>query len=140
MRFLLLIHGDHEAEAALTSEERRAMVGAHMSYADMLRARGAHLLGEALDDPSTAAVVRPGAHPLVIDGPFVETKEAVGGFYIVECATREEAIELAGNAPQSPGAVVEVLTIAEPDATGTHAARQRPSRDIRRRTPPGARG
>ena len=46
------------------------------------------------------------------DGPFAETKEAVGGFYVVECASREEALELAGKVPPSPGAAVEVLTIA----------------------------
>jgi hypothetical protein len=53
--------------------------------------------------------VRPGEHPLVTDGPFAETKEAVGGFYVIDCASREEAIELAGHVPCSPGAAVEVL-------------------------------
>jgi hypothetical protein len=113
MRFLLLIHGDSEAEAALTPDERRAIVGQHIAYAQMLRERGAHVLGEALDDPSTAVVVRPGTTPLVTDGPFAETKEAVGGFYVVECATREDAIELAGHIPESPGVAVEVLTTVE---------------------------
>jgi len=111
MRFLFLIHGDRDAEAAVTPDERRAIVGEHIAYASMLRERGAHVLGEALS--GEAAVVRPGERPLVTDGPFSETKEAVGGFYVVECASREEAIELAGRAPQSPGAAVAVLTIAE---------------------------
>ncbi len=113
MRFLFLIHGDAAAEAALTPGERRAMVEGHMAYGAMLRERGAFVHGDALDDISTAAVVRPGAEPLVTDGPFAETKEAIGGFYIVDCASREEAIELAGRVPQSPGVAVEVLTIAE---------------------------
>ena len=113
MRFLFLIHGDRDAEAALTSEERMAIVGEHVDYATMLRERGAYVSGEALDDPSTAAVVRPGDPPLVTDGPFAETKEAVGGLYVVECASREEAIALAGHVPKSPGVAVEVLTIAE---------------------------
>ena len=47
------------------------------------------------------------------DGPFAETKEAVGGFYVVDCASRDEAIELAALIPQSPGVAVEVLGIAE---------------------------
>ncbi|MCE3287657.1 MAG: YCII-related protein [Gaiellaceae bacterium] len=113
MRFLFLIHGDSEAEAALTPDERRAIVGEHMAYASMLRERGVHVLGEALDDPSGAAVVRPGEKPLVTDGPFAETKEAVGGFYVVDCASRDEAIELAGRAPQSPRVAVEVLPIVD---------------------------
>lgn len=110
MRFLFLIHGDEEAEAALSSDERRAIVAEHMAYAAMLRERGAHVLGEALD--GTATVVRPGDPPIVTDGPFTETKEVVGGFYVVECVNREAALVLAAKVPQSPGVAVEVLTIA----------------------------
>ena len=111
MRFLFLVHGDSDAEAAMTADERRAIVGAHMAYADMLRERGVHVLGEALT--GDAATVRPGAAPIVTDGPFADTKEGVGGFYVVDCANREEALELAGHIPESPGVAVEVLGIAE---------------------------
>ena len=113
MKFLFLIHGDQEAEAAMTPDERRAIVGEHMAYAEMLRERGAYVLGEALESRGSSAVVRPGAKPLVTDGPFAETKEAIGGFYVVECASREEALRLAGKVPPSPGAAVEVHPIAE---------------------------
>ena len=111
MRFLFLIRGDSDAEAAMPADERRAIVSEHMAYAAMLRERGAHVLGEALS--GEAAVVRPGEKPLVTDGPFAETKEAVGGFYVVDCVSRDEALELAGRVPQSPGVAVEVLTIVE---------------------------
>jgi hypothetical protein len=111
MRFLFLIHGDSEAEAALTAEERRAMVDQHIAYGSMLRGRSVYVLGEALS--GEAAVVRPGESPLITDGPFAETKEGIGGIYIVECASRDEALELAAQVPQSPGVAVEVLTIAE---------------------------
>ena len=111
MRFLFLIHGNAEAEAALTADERRAIVGAHMSYGAMLRERGAYVLGEALSGET--AVVRPGERPFVTDGPFAETKEGVGGFYVVECASRDEALELASLVPTSPDLAVEVLTIAD---------------------------
>ena len=60
-----------------------------------------------------AVTVRPGESPIVTDGPFAETKEAVGGFYVVDCATREEALELAARVPRSPGVAVEVLTIVD---------------------------
>ncbi len=113
MRFLFLIHGDGEAEAALSTDERQAIVEQHMAYAEMLRERGAHAGGEALEGPDTAAVVRPGAEPLVTDGPFAETKEAIGGFYLVDCASRDEALELAGKVPASPGVAVEVLPCVE---------------------------
>jgi hypothetical protein len=111
MRFLFLVHGDSEAEAAMTREELRAIVDEHIAYGAMLRERGAHVLGEALS--GEAVTVRPGSRPLVTDGPFAETKEAVGGFYVVDVASREEAIELAGRVPRSPGVAVEVLTIAD---------------------------
>jgi len=82
-----------------------------MSYAAMLRERGAYVLGEALTGDAT--VVRPGERPLVTDGPFAETKEGVGGFYVMDCASREEAFELASHVPVSPGIAIEVLAVAE---------------------------
>jgi hypothetical protein len=111
MRYLFMIHGDTEAETAMTSEERRAIVEEHFAYGAMLRERGVHVLGEALS--GDAVTVRPGEPPIVTDGPFAETKEAVGGFYVVDCASRDEAVELAGRVPRSPGVAVEVLTIAD---------------------------
>lgn len=111
MRFLLLIHGDAGAEAALTADERRAVVAEHIAYGALLRERDAFVLGEALSGET--AVVRPGEKPVVTDGPFTETKEGVGGFYVVDCTSREDALELAGRVPQSPGVAVEVLTIAD---------------------------
>ncbi len=111
MKFLFLIHGDAEGEAALTPDERRAIVDEHVRYGAMLRKRGSYVLGEAL--AGEGAVVRPGERPFVTDGPFAATKEAIGGFYVVECASRDEALELAGKVPASPGVAVEVLTIAD---------------------------
>lgn len=111
MRFLFLVHGDEQAERALTPDERRAIVDEHVAYSALLRERGALVLGEALS--GDAAVVRPGERPLVTDGRLAETTEAVGGFYVVECAGREEALELAGLVPSSPGVAVEVLQIAD---------------------------
>jgi hypothetical protein len=101
MRFLFLIHGDEEGEAALSADERRAIVEEHIAYAAMLRERGAHVLGEALAGSDTAAVVRPGDTPLVTDGPFTETKEGLGGFYVVDCASREEALTSPRRSPRA---------------------------------------
>ena len=72
--------------------------------------------GDLLDSPlddllAEARRLRRG--PLVTDGPFAETKEGIGGIYVLECASRDEAVELAGKVPQSPGVAVEVLTIAD---------------------------
>jgi hypothetical protein len=114
VKFLFLLHGDAEFESELPREEKMRIVEEHMAYSQMLRDLGAYVSGEALDDPrGTSVVVRPGATPIVSDGPFAETKEAIGGFYVVEVADREQAIDLAKQVPQSPGLAVEMLKIAE---------------------------
>jgi hypothetical protein len=109
MRFLFLIHGDADGEAALSADERRTIVEQHLAYSEMLSERGANIASEALEGPAAATVVRPGPEPMVTDGPFTATKEAIGSFYVVECATREEALVLAGRVPVSPGIAVEVI-------------------------------
>lgn len=112
MRFLFLVHGDEQAERELTRAELRSIVEQHMAFADGLRDRGQHVLGEALAGSEHAFVVRPGDPPVVVDGPHAATKEAIGGFYVVDCDSREQAIELASRVPQGPGMFVEVLTVA----------------------------
>ena len=114
MRYLLLLYGDAAAEAALDDGERRAIVDAHMALVARLAERGALVAAEALAGGERARMVRPGAagRPLVTDGPFAETKEQLGGFYLVDCATDEEASELAAEIPPSPGLVVEVRPVA----------------------------
>jgi hypothetical protein len=113
MRFLLLLHGDEGAEAALSREERMAIVERHVAFGAALRDRGRHVAGEALHGSDARVFVRPGDPPLVTDGPFATTKEVVGGFYVVECADRDEAIELAKQVPPSPGLAVEVIPVVE---------------------------
>jgi hypothetical protein len=113
VKFLFLLHGDAEAEAPLPPGEKMRIVDEHMAYTKMLRDMGVYVSGEALDDPRHTVVVRPGAKPIVSDGPFAETKEAVGGFYVIDADDRDQAIELAGKVPLSPGLAVEVLQIAE---------------------------
>jgi hypothetical protein len=113
MRYLLLLHGDEAAELAMTDAERGAVLAAHGAYAGRLREAGALVAGEALAPSSTSATVRiaPDRPPLVVDGPFAETKEQLGGFYIIECADREEALRHARDVPASPGLVVELRPI-----------------------------
>ncbi len=112
MIFALLLYGDEAGEAALTAAERRAIVEGHIAFSTMLRARDALRFGEALAPSTEAAVVRPRLRG-VSDGPFAETKEQIGGLYVVQCADRDEAIELARQIPDSPGLVIEIRPIQE---------------------------
>ena len=114
MKFLLLVHGDADAEAAMSDDERRTMVDRHVAYGRWLTERGARIAGEALDAPGTGRTIRfEGDRMLVTDGPFLEAKEALGGFYVLEAASIEEAVELVRPLPRSPGLVVEVLPIVD---------------------------
>jgi hypothetical protein len=113
VRFLFLLHDEPEATAQLTAADRRAIVDEHIAFSQRLRDSGAYVLGEALEDPEHAVVVRPGGAPPVTDGPFAETKDAIGGIYVVDCSSREEAIELAKQVPRSPGLAVEVIPVVE---------------------------
>ena len=110
MRFLLLLYGDEAAELALTADERRAIVERHQAFSSELAAAGKLLGGDALTSGSSAAVIRRGGS--VTDGPFAETKEQLGGYYVVECADRDEAIAVARHVPESPGSLVEVRPLA----------------------------
>jgi hypothetical protein len=114
MRYLILILGDEAAELAMTAAERRAVLQAHGAYSARLAEAGALVTGEALHPSAASATVRfpPGRDPIVSDGPYAETKEQLGGFYLVECADREEALRYAREVPRSPGVVVEVRPIA----------------------------
>jgi hypothetical protein len=110
MKFLLLLYGDEAAEAALTPAERRAIVERHIEWSRLLRDHRVLVSSEALTPAREAVTVRRGGR--MSDGPFAETKEQVGGFYVVECASRDQAIGYARMAPESPGLVVEVRPIA----------------------------
>lgn len=115
MKYLLLLYGDPAADAALGPEGRATMVAEHLRYGAMLRERGAMVIGEALLGPESATTLRFDGEepPSMTDGPFLEAKEALGGLYVLSCGSADEAIELAGQVPRSPGLVAELRPIAE---------------------------
>ena len=113
MKFLLLLYGDAAAEQAMTTQERRAIVGRHIEFARMLRERGVLVASEALSPGAEAAVVRRGGR--VSDGPFAETKEQLGGYSIVEVGSLDEAVAIARDHPllRVGGHSIEVRPIRE---------------------------
>jgi len=104
MRYLILLWGSADGEAAVTPDERRAIVAEHLKLSERLRDEGKLVHGDPL--APGGKVLRDG---IVTDGPFVETKEQVGGYYIVEVGSEEEALAIGREMPKSPGLVVEVL-------------------------------
>lgn len=109
MRYLILIY-DNEA----TAPQDEAELGKWFDYTNRLRESGCYLGGEALQPTSTATTVRKqGDKVLTTDGPFAETKEQLGGFYMVECKDLDEALKWAAEIPSVHRGSVEVRPIME---------------------------
>jgi hypothetical protein len=111
MRYLFLLWGDESAELALTDDERRAIVAAHGAFVRRVAASGRAVTGEPLGPSRAGTVIRRDGSP--VDGPFLETKEQLGGFYVIECQDGDDAVALARDIPASPGLVVEIRPIPD---------------------------
>jgi hypothetical protein len=112
MRYLLLIGTDDKNQTAPPKAEMEAIVQGHARFAQELRATGKMVHAERLRPDSDGSRIRVKAgQRQVMDGPFTETKEALGGFYLIECETREEAVEWAKKIPLGEGGYVEVRPI-----------------------------
>jgi hypothetical protein len=112
MRYLFLLWGDESAELALSDDERLAIVREHGAFLRRVREGGREATGEPLGASRDGIVVRR-RDGSAVDGPFLETKEQLGGFYLIDCRDRDDAIALARDIPASPGLVVEVRPIPD---------------------------
>ncbi len=115
MKYLILIHSNPASRAAWDrlSEEQRAGFGvSHMNLSKELEAEGVLHTSEGLQDIDTAkrVSVRDG-RTLTSDGPFAEVKEHLAGFYVVECATVEEAVAIAARVPDASFGEIEVRPV-----------------------------
>jgi hypothetical protein len=114
MKYLCLIYDEERDWEAMPRTESDAYLAECMAAADEIRAGGHHLAGEALHPAATAAVVRIRNGKLsVTDGPFAETKEQLGGFYLVEARDRDEAVRIAAKIPSSRTGCVEVRPVVD---------------------------
>ncbi|MFN3571223.1 MAG: YciI family protein [Polaromonas sp.] len=109
MPYMLLIHEPVGQRQARGEAEGRVVYGRMLDFAADLKARGLLLAAESLlsQDQATRVQVRAG-RPSMLDGPFAEAKEMVGGFFLLACDTREEAITIAGQCPAAEWATLEV--------------------------------
>jgi hypothetical protein len=118
MRYLLLIYGNEQTAAAQSPEAQAAEMDAWWKYTADLQQSGQHLGGEALQSIATATTVRMASgRPLVADGPFAETKEQLGGYYLIDVPNLDAAIAWAGKMPNlASGGSVEIRPIMEFDS------------------------
>lgn len=113
MDYLLLIVEAREDRESRSEDEGRGLYDEMVRFGEDLAARGKLLASRSLrPDRHGVRIHQPGAKPLLRDGPFAESKEMVGGFYLIDCANREEAIAIAGQCPAARFATVEVRECA----------------------------
>jgi hypothetical protein len=114
MRYLMMICTDESTVAALSPEEGSGMMAEYGTFMEEMGRRGVLQGGERLRPTTDATTVRVrDGEVLTSDGPFAETKEQVGGFYLVDCKDLDEAIEIAGKIPGAQVGTIEVRPIWE---------------------------
>ena len=113
MKYLALIYTDEKADMAATPAQQQEVIGEYGAYEGWLAQKpGKKIAGEALLPTSTAKTIRTrNGKTTITDGPFAETKEHLGGFYLFEAASLEEAIELSKGIPSAKVGSIEVRAI-----------------------------
>lgn len=116
MRYLLLIYTQERSEAESTPAEQEAVMEAYFAFSREAREAGVMLGGEALQSTTTATTVRVREGKThAADGPFAETKEQLGGYYMLECPNLDDAIEWAAKIPGAQHGSVEIRPLVEFD-------------------------
>jgi hypothetical protein len=116
---MLLIYEDEAAEQARTQEEQEASIEAHVALARKLREEGRFVAGDPLQPSSSATTVRidgarsRGGKIVITDGPYADTKEQLGGFYIIEAADLDQALADAASIPSIDWGVIEVRPLLD---------------------------
>jgi hypothetical protein len=129
VRYLCLIYDDENKLAALSQDEGKAFMGEYFAFTEDIRRSGHLVAGEALQSVRNATTLRSRNGKLsTTDGPFAETREQLGGFYLVEAKDLNEALQIASRIPSVRTGSIEVRPVvdfsaekAEHDAAGSAA-------------------
>ncbi|MCQ6272564.1 YciI family protein [Pseudarthrobacter sp. R1] len=115
MKFMLIMRATDEAKKAYEKADIEQIINAMGAYNESLMKAGVLLAGEGLaDDMSEAFVVDfSGENPIVTDGPYGETHELFNGFWIIQAASKEEAVQWASRCPLGPGNKLEVRRVTD---------------------------
>jgi hypothetical protein len=114
MRYMLMIYNDEAALASTPPEKMQQVLAAYGAYTEALKQSGAWLAGDRLRPTQAATTVRmEGAKTNVLDGPYADTKEQLAGFYMIEAADIDAAIDWAARCPAASLGTVEVRPIWE---------------------------
>ena len=114
MRYMLLIYEPESNAAKMSQEELGRMYGEYMAFTEDIKAAGQYVAGAPLQPTATATTVRvKNGKTVSTDGPFAETREQLGGYYLVEAKDLDEAIALASRIPAARSGSIEVRPIQE---------------------------
>ena len=114
MKYLLIMQVNKEILDGLSEEEQKFVMEGHGDFMKTIQDSGEFILTQALGAPAESTVVAgTGGAPAVTDGPFIEAKECMGGFYLIDCASKERAIEIAQLIPDAriKGLSIEVRPV-----------------------------
>jgi len=122
MKYMLLIHDDEKAWGKMSQAEQQRIYGEYGQFSEYVKSTGQYLAGSQLQPTSTATSVRVrDGKRLVTDGPFAETREQLGGYYLVQAKDLDEAIELAARIPSARIGTIEVRPVVEMGAQAAAA-------------------
>ena len=115
MKYLLALYGEEGGWDDVTPEEMQAGMKPWDDFSRAVKDAGAFLGGEGLEPTALATTVQiqPSGDQIVTDGPFAETKEQLGGFYLLECENLDEALEWAKKVPLTPPGSIEVRPVMD---------------------------
>ena len=132
MKYLLTLYNDESARAYLSPERQAEGMKAWDAYTKDAMAAGVYLGGEGLEPTATATTIRieESGDTVVSDGPFAETKEQLGGYYLLDCEDLDDALAWAKRIPM-PGGAVEVRAVMDYDKVGSEMHSNRPGAEAR---------
>jgi hypothetical protein len=112
VQYMLLIHDDEQLFAGMSEDERGAVMGEYRAYTEALAQSGALVSANQLQPTSSATSVRVrDGETLTTDGPFAETKEQLGGYYLIDVESLDEALEWAARIPSARLGTIEVRPV-----------------------------
>jgi hypothetical protein len=120
MKYMLIIYDDEKGWAKLSETERQQAMGEWMQFTQQIKSDGQYVASSQLQPTSAATSVRlRNGKRLATDGPFAETREQLGGYYLIEAKDLDEAIAIAARIPSARSGTIEVRPLVERPAQAT---------------------
>lgn len=112
MKYLLMIYGEEKNWDGMSDAERGKIYGEYMQFSNEIKGEGKYVGGNPLKPTSTATTVRVrNGKQMVTDGPFAETKEQLGGYFLIEATDLDDAVKIAGRIPGAKMGSIEVRPV-----------------------------